>query len=201
MLGLNRENISLADYCLTIHDKYNEEELKILYKNKDESQLYEIATIVTNLNSYYEQNEEILSKLEKYLIDIDKTHKYLLKKINKKSNSINNLVDLYLSLFPDMTEKESVSDFFNCGILKDELIAYYDLNYNYVYFYCKLFGIISLSIGLLTFVGMFLIINSIQWIDYEEYTKNAKNYMSEEQELDEIVEETDEEYDDDLTDR
>ena len=100
-----------------------------------------------------------------------------------------------------MTEKESVSDFFNCGILKDELIAYYDLNYNYVYFYCKLFGIISLSIGLLTFVGMFLIINSIQWIDYEEYTKNAKNYMSEEQELDEIVEETDEEYDDDLTDR
>ena len=201
MLGLNRENISLADYCLTIHDKYNEEELKILYKNKDESQLYEIATIVTNLNSYYEQNEEILSKLEKYLIDIDKTHKYLLKKINKKSNSINNLVDLYLSLFPDMTEKESVSDFFNCGILKDELIAYYDLNYNYVYFYCKLFGITSLSIGLLTFVGMFLIINSIQWIDYEEYTKNAKNYISEEQELDEIVEETDEEYDDDLTDR
>ena len=201
MLGLNRENITLTDYCLTVQDKYSERELKILYKNKDESQLYEIVTIVTNLNSYYEQNEEILSKLEKYLIDIDKTHKHLLKKINKKSNSINNLVDLYLSLFPDMTEKESVSDFFNCGILKDELIAYYDLNYNYVYFYCKLFGIISLSIGLLTFVGMFLIINSIQWIDYEEYTKNAKNYMSEEQELDEIVEETDEEYDDDLTDR
>ena len=198
MLGLNRENITGADYCLTIQDKYNEDELKIIYKNKDDNHIYEIITIVTNLNSYYEQNQEILSNLEKHLIEIDKTYKHLIKKMNKKSDSIHGLVDLYLSLFPDMTEKESVSDFFNCGILKDELIAYYYLNYNYVYFYCKLFGIISLSIGLLTFVGMFLIINSIQWIDYEEYTKN--NYVNEEQELDEIVEETYEEYDDDLTD-
>ncbi len=201
MLGLDRDNIKAQDYCLTIQDKYSEEELRIIYKNKDENKLYEIITIVSNLNSYYEQNEEILSNLEKFLIEIDKTYKNLVQKVNDKSNSIHSLVDLYLSLFPDMTEEESVSDFFNCGILKDELIAYYDLNYNYVYFYCKLFGIISLSIGLLTFVGMFLIINSIQWIDYEEYTKNNNASLNEEQELEDIVEETYEEYDDDLSDR
>ena len=195
MLGLNRENKNTTDYCLTVQDKYTEEELKIIYRNKDENQIYEIVTIVTNLNSYYDQNEQILSKLELDLTELDDMYKQLIEKVNKKCKSIHGLVDLYLSLFPDLTEKDSVSDFFNCGILKDELITYYDLNYNYVYFYCKFYGIISLAIGSLTFIGMFLIINSIQWIDYEEYTKTL---MNEEQELEEIVEETDEEYDDDL---
>ena len=195
MLGLNRENKNTTDYCLTVQDKYTEEELKIIYKNKDENQIYEIVTIVSNLNSYYDQNEQILSKLELDLTELEDMYKQLIEKVNKKCKSIHGLVDLYLSLFPDLTEKDSVSDFFNCGILKDELITYYDLNYNYVYFYCKFYGIISLAIGSLTFIGMFLIINSIQWIDYEEYTKTL---MNEEQELEEIVEETDEEYDDDL---
>ena len=135
--------------------------------------------------------------MKTFLIQIEKTHKKIIKKVNSKSNSIHDLVDLYLSLFPDMTEEESISDFFNCGILKDELIIYYDFNYNYIYFYCKLFGIISLTIGLLTFIGMFLIINSIQWIDYEEFNKPYINEDERERELDEIVEETDEEYDED----
>ena len=200
MLDLQRENIKTdTDYCLTIQDKYNENDLKIIYKNKDENTLYEIITIVNNLNYYFQQNEEILTKLEKYLIEITNTNKNLIKKINNKSKSIHELVSLYLSLFPDMTEEESIKDFFNCGILKDELITYYDLNYNYVYFYCKLFGIISLTISLLTFIGMFLIINSIQWIDFEEYNKQYLN--DEERELDEIVEETDEEYDEDYEEK
>ena len=91
-----------------------------------------------------------------------------------------------------MTEDESLIDLFNCQILKDELISYYDFNYNYVYFYCKLFGIISLAVGILTFVGMILIINSIQWIDYE-INKNSKK-DNDEQELEDIIEESDEEY-------
>jgi hypothetical protein len=198
MLDLNRDNINVeTDYCLTIKDNYKEDELKIIYKNKDENTLYEIITIINNLNSYFQQNEEILTELETFLIQIENAHKKIIKKVNKKSNSIHNLVDLYLSLFPDMNEEESISDFFNCGILKDELIIYYDFNYNYIYFYCKLFGIISLTIGLLTFIGMFLIINSIQWIDYEEFNKPYINEDERERELDEIVEETDEEYDED----
>lgn len=201
MLSLNRENINVTDYCLTIQDKYYEQELRVIYKNKDENKIYEIVTIVMNLNSYYEQNEEILAKLEKNLIQIEETHKLIINKINEKSKSIHDLVDLYLSLFPDITEEEFVSDFFNCEILKEGLIAYYDLNYNYVYFYCRIFGFISLTIGLLTFIGMLLIINSIQWIDYEEYKQNNMNNANEEdQELHEIIEEADEEYDDDFED-
>ena len=46
---------------------------------------------------------------------------------------------------------------------------------------------------------MFLIINSIQWIDFEEYNKQYLN--DEERELDEIVEETDEEYDEDYEEK
>ena len=197
MLDLKRENKNIksdTDYCLTIQDQYNKNDLKIIYKNKGENTLYEIITIVSNLNNYFQQNEEILTTLENSLIKIDNTSKNLIRKINNKSKSIHELVSLYLSLFPDITEEESIIDFFNCGILKDELITYYDFNYNYVYFYCKLFGIISLIISLLTFVGMFLIINSIQWIDFEEYNKQYIN--DEERELDEIVEETDEEYED-----
>ena len=191
MIDLDRGSKKHEIYCLTIKDKYNEDELRTIYKNIKEERLYELVTIVKNLNSYFEQNEEILTNLENCLIKIDKTYNNLIKKINSKSQSIDRLVDLYLSLFPDMKEEDSVIDFFNCQILKDELIAYYDFNYNYVYFYCKLFGIISLAIALLAFTGMFLIINSIQWIDYEELI------MSEEQELEDIMEETDEEYDED----
>ena len=192
MLGLNRENINETDYCLTIKDNYNEEELKSIYKCKDQETIYEIITIVTNLNSYYKQNEEILSFLENKLKIIENTHNYLINVINEKTNTIHQLVELYLSLFPSMTEEESLSDLFDCEILREELIAYYDFNYRYVYFYCKLFGIISLAIGILTFVGMTFIINSIQWIDYEINKNNNKNQN--EQELEDIIEESDEEY-------
>jgi hypothetical protein len=198
MLDLQRENKKSMDYCLTIQDEYSEEEIKKMYINKDNDQIFEIITIVNNLNSYYKQNEEILTQLEYYLIELDKTHKALQKVVNDKTNSIHNLVDLYLALFPYMTEEQKLSDLLNCQILKDELIAYYDFNYNYVYFYCKLFGFISLAIGLLTFIGIILIINSIQWIDYEEYLKNEKyNNNNEEEELDEIREELGEESNED----
>lgn len=196
MLDLKRESSNSMDYCLTIQDEYSEEEIKKIYINKDNDKIFEIITIVNNLNSYYKQNEEILTHLEKYLIELDKTHKSLQKAINDKTNSIHELVDLYLALFPYMTEEEKLSDLLNCQILRDELIAYYDFNYNYVYFYCKLFGFISLAIGLLTFIGIILIINSIQWIDYEEYLKNEK-YNNEEEELDEIREELGEESNED----
>ena len=200
MLDLKRENKSEMDYCLTIQDNYNEEELKKIYNDKDQDKIYEIITIVNNLNSYYQQNEEILTKLEGFLTELDKTHYDLIKEVNKKTDDIHDLVNLYLSLFPYMTEEESLSDLLNCEILKGELIAYYDFNYNYVYFYCKLFGFISLAVGLLTFIGMILIINSIQWIDNEEFLKNKDKYNNnndEEEELDEIIEETGEEYDED----
>ena len=198
MLDLKREKAKSMEYCLTIKDEYSEEEIKKMYINKDEDQIFEIITIVNNLNSYYKQNEEILTKLENYLIELDKTHKTLQKAFNDKTNSIHDLVDLYLALFPYMTEEQKLSDLLNCQILKDELIAYYDFNYNYVYFYCKLFGFISLAIGLLTFIGIILIINSIQWIDYEEYLKNEKyNNNNEEEELDEIREELGEESNED----
>lgn len=201
MISLNRENKNITDYCLTIQDKYNEEELKVIYKNKDEDKIYEIVTIVMNLNSYYEQNKNILEKIENSLIQIEEIHKLIINIINEKSKSINDLVNLYLSLFPEITDKESVSDFFNCEILKESLIAYYDLNYNYVYFYCRIFGMISLVIGLLTFVGMLLIINSIQWIDYEEYRQISMSHLNEEEEeLHEIIEETDEDYDNSFED-
>ena len=199
MLDLKRENKSETEYCLTIQDQYNEEELKKIYFNLDKDRIYEIITIVNNLNSYYQQNEEILSKLETYLIKLDKTYYDLKREMNKKTNDIHDLVNLYLSIFPFMTEEESLSDLLNCEILKEELIAYYEFNYNYVYFYCRLFGFISLAVGLLTFIGMILIINSIQWIDYEEFLKNRDKlqFNEEEEELDEIIEEPGEEYDED----
>ena len=192
ILGLDRQNINESDYCLTIKDNYNEEELRKIYKNKDEDKIYEIITIVTNLNSYFLQNEGILAQLEIQLIQIENTYNDLIPLINQKADTIHELVELYLALFPYMTEDESLIDLFNCQILKDELISYYDFNYNYVYFYCKLFGIISLAVGILTFVGMILIINSIQWIDYE-INKNSKK-DNDEQELEDIIEESDEEY-------
>ena len=193
MLGLNRDNINVTDYCLTIKDNYTEEELRNIYKNKDKDKIYEIITIVTNLNSYNQQNEEILSFLENKLNAIKITHNNLIKVINDKTINIHHLVELYLSLFPYMTEKDSLSDLFDCKILREELIAYYDFNCNYVYFYCKLFGIISLAIGILTFVGMIFIINSIQWIDYEINESN-KSQNQNEQELEDIIEESHEEY-------
>ena len=38
-------------------------------------------------------NKEILTKLEQYLIDIDKSYNYLIEIINTKTQSIYNLVD------------------------------------------------------------------------------------------------------------
>ncbi len=100
---------------------------------------------------------------------------------------------MYLTLFPYMTEKESLSEIFNCDILKKELIIYIDYTYNYVYFYCILFGIISLAISILTFLGIIIIINSL-WIDYGE-KDNEKDEDEElmEEELGEIKEEEGEE--------
>ena len=162
-----------------------------MYNNKNKDRLYEINTIVGNLNSYYIQNEEILTKLEENINHIDKEYKNLIKEMNTKTQSIYNLVDMYLSLFPYMTEEESLFEIFNCNILKNELIIYIDYNYNYVYFYCKLFGIVSLTISILTFIGMILIINSLLWIDFEEKEKTMESLM--EEELDEIKEEEGEE--------
>ena len=99
-----------------------------------------------------------------------------------------------------MKEDESLFESFNCKILKDELIIYIDFNYNYVYFYCKLFGTISLANTILIFFGMIFIINSILWIEYEEKEKKKESII--EEELDEIKEENgeeEEEYDDEET--
>ena len=191
MLSLDSEKKVDDNYCLTIQDMYDEKELRQMYKNLDENKLYEICTIVGNLNSYYNQNEQLLTKLEEYLIEIDKKYDKLIVEINEKTQSIYNLVDLYLTLFPYMSEEESLFEIFDCEILKDELIIYINYNYNYVYFYCKLFGIISLAISILTFIGMILIINSILWIDSEEKEKTVESTM--EEELDEIKEEEGEE--------
>ena len=200
MISLDRKKMVGNDYCLTIQDMYNETDLKQMYKYKNENKLYEILTIVSNLNSYYIQNEQILTKLEQYLKQIDKTYNNLIKEINEKTQSIYNLVDGYLTLFPYMKEDESLFESFNCKILKDELIIYIDFNYNYVYFYCKLFGIISLANTILIFFGMIFIINSILWIEYEEKEKKKESII--EEELDEIKEENgeeEEEYDDEET--
>ena len=200
MISLDREKMVGNDYCLTIQDMYNETDLKQMYKYKNENKLYEILTIVRNLNSYYIQNEQILTKLEQYLKQIDKTYNNLIKEINEKTQSIYNLVDGYLTLFPYMKEDESLFESFNCKILKDELIIYIDFNYNYVYFYCKLFGTISLANTILIFFGMIFIINSILWIEYEEKEKKKESII--EEELDEIKEENgeeEEEYDDEET--
>ena len=200
MISLDRKKMVGNDYCLTIQDMYNETDLKQMYKYKNENKLYEILTIVSNLNSYYIQNEQILTKLEQYLKQIDKTYNNLIKEINEKTQSIYNLVDGYLTLFPYMKEDESLFESFNCKILKDELIIYIDFNYNYVYFYCKLFGTISLANTILIFFGMIFIINSILWIEYEEKEKKKESII--EEELDEIKEENgeeEEEYDDEET--
>ena len=200
MISLDRKKMVGNDYCLTIQDMYNETDLKQMYKYKNENKLYEILTIVSNLNSYFIQNEQILTKLEQYLKQIDKTYNNLIKEINEKTQSIYNLVDGYLTLFPYMKENESLFESFNCKILKDELIIYIDFNYNYVYFYCKLFGIISLANTILIFFGMIFIINSILWIEYEEKEKKKESII--EEELDEIKEENgeeEEEYDDEET--
>ena len=202
MISLDRKKMVGNDYCLTIQDMYNETDLKQMYKYKNENKLYEILTIVSNLNSYYIQNEQILTKLEQYLKQIDKTYNNLIKEINEKTQSIYNLVDGYLTLFPYMKEDESLFESFNCKILKDELIIYIDYNYNYVYFYCKLFGIISLANTILIFFGMIFIINSILWIEYEEKEKKKESFI--EEELDEIKEENgeeEEEYDDEETEK
>jgi hypothetical protein len=199
MISLDRTNKEGIDYCLTIQDMYSEQDLRQMYKNKNENKLFEILTIVGNLNSYYLQNEKLLTKLEQYLKQIDDTYNDLIKEINEKTQSIHRLVDNYLTLFPYMRENESLFELFNCKILKDELIIYIDFNYNYLYFYCRLFGIISLAITILTFFGMILIINSILWIDYEEKEKKQEPII--EEELDEIKEVSgeEEEYEEDDT--
>jgi len=191
MVSLDSEKKVDENYCLTVQDMYNEEELRKMYKNKSEDKLFEICAIVKNLNYYYTKNVEFLTQLEQSLIEIDKKYGDLIKEINEKTQSIYNLVDLYLTLFPYMSEEESLFEIFNCEILKTEFIIYIDYNYNYVYFYCRLFGIISLAISILTFIGMILIINSILWIDYEEKEKTRESIM--EEELDEIKEEEGEE--------
>ena len=191
MLSLGEDKKLDDNYCLAIQDMYTEDELRAMYKKHDENKLYEICTIVSNLNNYYIRNQEILTILEQYLININKKYYELSKEMNDKIKSISNLVDLYLTLFPYMTEDESLFEIFNCDILKSELNIYIDYNYNYVYFYCRLFGIISLAISILTFIGMILIINSILWIDSEEKEKTRESLM--EEELDEIKEEEGEE--------
>ena len=191
MLSLGEDKKLDDNYCLAIQDMYTEDELRAMYKKHDENKLYEICTIVSNLNNYYIRNQEILTKLEQHLININKKYYELSKEMNDKIKSISNLVDLYLTLFPYMTEDESLFEIFNCDILKSELNIYIDYNYNYVYFYCRLFGIISLAISILTFIGMILIINSILWIDSEEKEKTRESLM--EEELDEIKEEEGEE--------
>ena len=57
MISFDSENKIDNNYCLTIQDMYTEEELNKMYKNKNKDRLYEINTIVGNLNSYYNQNE------------------------------------------------------------------------------------------------------------------------------------------------
>ena len=114
---------------------------------------------------------------------------YILTKFRRRT-----IVDQYLTLFPTMTEDESLFEIFNCEILKNELIIYINFNYNYVYFYCMLFGIISLAISIFTFIGMIFIINSILWINSEEKNKEIfEDNENEETELDEIKEEEGEE--------
>ena len=193
MISFDSEQKIDDNYCLTVQDMYSEQDLKKMYKNKDENKIQEIITIVGNLNSYYIQNEEILTKLEERLIKIERIYNDLMREINVKTQEIYNLADMYLTLFPYMTEKESLSEIFNCDILKKELIIYIDYTYNYVYFYCILFGIISLAISILTFLGIIIIINSL-WIDYGE-KDNEKDEEEElmEEELGEIKEEEGEE--------
>ena len=100
MISFDSEQKIDDNYCLTVQDMYSEQDLKKMYKNKDENKIQEIITIVGNLNSYYIQNEEILTKLEERLIKIERIYNDLMREINVKTQEIYNLADMYLTLFP-----------------------------------------------------------------------------------------------------
>ena len=149
--------------CLTFKDQLSEDNLLILYREKTPEILEEINNIVSNLNLFYIKNEQIISIIEFDIDSLEKKNINITQDINKMIENIEDFIKTFIDLFPTLDKNDKVSDMFNCSVLKNELIIYYDLNAKYVYKELISTAILNIIIGILSFIGVFCIIFYIIW--------------------------------------
>ena len=147
-----------SNTCLTFKDQLSEEDLSIIYRDKTPGDLKDINNIVSALNSFYLQNEQIVDLIEIDIDSLEKENINLTQETNKIIENADKFIKAFLELFPTLDKNDNVSDMFNCGILKNELIIYYDLNAKYVYQKFIYTAVLNIIIGFLSLVGIFCII-------------------------------------------
>ena len=143
-------------YCFIIQDTYKEEDIKIIYGGICSNKAYsQIVTHINFLNNFYNHNEYLLRKFEEILKEIEKFNiklsEEIISQIKKCRDILEDLIEIYQPILGD----SNISYLFNCKRLKNDIINFYDIIYNYITYYCfaiKIYAILIILLGLLGIV-------------------------------------------------
>jgi len=143
-------------YCFIIQDTYKEEDIKIIYGGICSNKAYsQIVTHINFLTNFYNHNEYLLRKFEEILKEIEKFNiklsEEIISQIKKCRDILEDLIEIYQPILGD----SNISYLFNCKRLKNDIINFYDIIYNYITYYCfaiKIYAILIILLGLLGIV-------------------------------------------------
>jgi len=143
-------------YCFIIQDTYKEEDIKIIYGGICSNKAYsQIVTHINFLTNFYNHNEYLLRKFEEILKEIEnfniKLSEEIISQIKKCKDILEDLIDIYQPILGD----SNITYLFNCKRLKNDIINFYDIIYNYITYYCfaiKIYAILIILLGLLGIV-------------------------------------------------
>ena len=163
--------------CLIIQDKYEKEDLNIIYRKCPAKDFIEICNIVSSLTNYYQENEKLLSFINDKLLNLKNQRKYLIYNISEQVNDLQKLILNLNQIYYPIKDQGDIKDIFKCDILKYELLNFYNsiiemkntININSICF---------LAIALLIVIGIIFLINAILRNSkevYENYLRKKNN--------------------------
>ena len=169
--------------CLLISE-WNEQNVKERYYPACIT--IDFQNLDTFTNPIFERLKDIYNNVNTSISNITTNFSYILNNVNKLNNLINieiendyELFSNFIKDYKNYNENNSVYEMFNCEILKNDLIDFYDSTFNnlnkyaLIHFYCHLF------IGIVIFVSNYFIIRLLNEFYIENYIEEEEDEKKE----------------------
>ena len=176
---INKNDINLITnrykekYCFSIEDIYESKDITYLYQDYCTDETFiKINETIFYITKYYKTNLKILSSIKQILNQLNEKNKNLAILINDQLEQCKLLYENLYETFKSIIGHKEIKFIFMCRGIKNELIIYYDIIYNYVFYYLKLLGFNFLLIVFLNLFGITCIIISVV-----EYKKSFRTYL------------------------
>ena len=166
----NRNN---EKYCFLIEDLYEPKDITYLYQNYCSNENFKkINETIFYLTKFYKTNLKTLIFIKQTLDQLNEKYNNLVVLINDQVNQCKLLYENLYETFKSIIGNKKITHIFMCRGIKNELIIYYDIIYNYVLYYSRLLAFNFLLIIFLNLFGILCIVISVV-----KYKKSYRTYL------------------------